>query len=259
MNHGWIGVCSIGIVFLLILTAVSGIATTMGKQGLQSVQGPMALAQSPDSFVEATIGGPQTLDPAIDYETAGGNVLQNVYETLLWYDKNTTVLVPWLATVIPTVANGGISADGLTYTFTIKSGIKFHDNTTMTASDVVFSIQRALSMHDGSGPIWMVESVLDDYLGAYVGTGMTVQEYLSQPTTFNASWIYNYLIAQPGGLTHVIDQADSSAVAALAVLKVATNKVQFRLTHVYPAFLAITAHTIMDIVSQNFTKTHDLN
>ncbi len=213
--------------------------------------------KNPNSFTEVTIGGPQTLDPAIDYETAGGNILQNVYETLLWYDKNTTTLVPWLATAIPTVANGGISVDGLTYTFTIKDGIKFHDNTTMTASDVVFSVQRALRMHDASGPIWMVQAVLDDYLGAFVGTNTNVSKYLAQ--SYNASWIYNYLIAQTGGLAHVINQADANAVAAMAVQKVATNKVQFKLTHVYPAFLAITAYTIMDVVSQNFTKTHDLN
>jgi peptide/nickel transport system substrate-binding protein len=36
-----------------------------------------------------------------------------------------------------------ISDDGLTYTFTLNSGVKFHDGTTMDASDVVFSLDRA--------------------------------------------------------------------------------------------------------------------
>lgn len=36
-----------------------------------------------DTFVMATIGEPSTLDPAVDYETAGGEILQNCYETLI--------------------------------------------------------------------------------------------------------------------------------------------------------------------------------
>jgi peptide/nickel transport system substrate-binding protein len=210
---------------------------------------------NPNNFTEATFGGPQTLDPAIDYETAGGNVLQNVYETLLWYQGNTTTLIPWLATVIPTVANGGISPDGLNYTFTIKSGVKFQDNSTMNAGDVVFSIQRALRMSDFSGPAWMIQQILDDYIAYFMGD--TVANYLAQSN--NAPWIHNYLVAQPGGLAHVITQDDVNAVAALAVTKVGTNQVRFHLTHAYPGFLAITAYTVTDVLSQNFTKTHDLN
>ncbi|HRR67602.1 MAG TPA: ABC transporter substrate-binding protein, partial [Methanomassiliicoccales archaeon] len=41
----------------------------------------------PDTFLMATIeGNPESLDPAIGYETAGGEIMQNVYETLLFYN-----------------------------------------------------------------------------------------------------------------------------------------------------------------------------
>ncbi|CZB21764.1 peptide ABC transporter substrate-binding protein [Candidatus Synechococcus spongiarum] len=48
-------------------------------------------------------------------------------------------LVPRLATVIPTRANGGISADGRTVTWNLKKGVRWSDGTTMTAEDVIFT------------------------------------------------------------------------------------------------------------------------
>ena len=40
-----------------------------------------------DTLVVATISGnPESLDPAVDYETVGGEIIQNVYETLMFYD-----------------------------------------------------------------------------------------------------------------------------------------------------------------------------
>ena len=61
-------------------------------------------------LVVATIrGNPESLDPAVDYETAGGEIIQNVYETLMFYDgASADVLKPMLCTAVPTVANGGV-------------------------------------------------------------------------------------------------------------------------------------------------------
>ncbi|HET8631409.1 MAG TPA: ABC transporter substrate-binding protein, partial [Thermomicrobiales bacterium] len=46
---------------------------------------------------------------------------------------------PDLATEVPTQQNGGISADGLTYTFKLRPGIKWSDGQPLTAKDVVFT------------------------------------------------------------------------------------------------------------------------
>ncbi len=47
---------------------------------------------SPDdtTFTEASFGGIDTLDPALAYDTASGEVIQNVYETLVFYDGEAT-------------------------------------------------------------------------------------------------------------------------------------------------------------------------
>lgn len=61
-----------------------------------------------------------------------------VFDTL-WKMTNTGQLVPNLAAAIPSVENGGISRNGLEYTFRLKRGIRWHDGAPFTAADVVFS------------------------------------------------------------------------------------------------------------------------
>jgi peptide/nickel transport system substrate-binding protein len=61
-----------------------------------------------------------------------------VTEPLARYDE-TAQLVPWLATEIPTLANGGISEDLMSITWNLKPGILWSDGTPFTSADVVFT------------------------------------------------------------------------------------------------------------------------
>lgn len=116
-----------------------------------------AAAKDPTTWVEVTLpGGAETLDPAFDYETAGGAILMQVYDTLVWYNKEkANEFVPQLATEVPTLENGGISADGKTYTFKIRQGVKFHDGTDMTVEDVAYTFQRNLLQGGTASPQWL--------------------------------------------------------------------------------------------------------
>ncbi len=174
------------------------------------------------TFVMVTIGEPDTLDPAVDYETAGGEILQNVYETLVWYNESSaSELIPLLATEVPTVANGGISADGLNYTFHLKQNVKFHDGNTMTSEDVKYSIQRLLMMNDPDGPAWILGQVL-------------VPGYASL-SSVNATGAQS------------VDNAISTPDA---------NTVVFHLTTPYPAFLYCMAFTEASVVSKAYVEAH---
>jgi peptide/nickel transport system substrate-binding protein len=105
----------------------------------------------PTTLMIAAIGEPETLDPALAYETAGGEIIQNVYETLVFYDGEATdKFVPQLA------ESWEISDDGTVYTFKIRSGVQFHDGADMTASDVAYSFQRGLLYGGYSGPQWLL-------------------------------------------------------------------------------------------------------
>lgn len=113
-------------------------------------------SKDPTTWTEVTFGDPETLDPAFDYETGGGGVLMNVYDTLIWYDKDSAAkFVPQLATEVPSLENGGISADGLTVTFKIRPGVKFHDGSDLTPSDVAYTFQRGILQGGTASPQWL--------------------------------------------------------------------------------------------------------
>jgi len=96
--------------------------------------------------------GIDTLDPALAYDTASGEIIQNVYQTLVFYDGEATdKFVPQLASEMPTV-----SADGLTYTFKIRPDVKFHNGDVMTPSDVAYSFQRGVLQGGYSSPQWLL-------------------------------------------------------------------------------------------------------
>src|SRR5215469_13976334 len=54
-------------------------------------------------------------------------------------------LGPDLATEVPTVANGGISKDGLTITYHLRKGVTWHDGAPFTARDVAFTVSALLN------------------------------------------------------------------------------------------------------------------
>ncbi len=109
-------------------------------------------AKNPTSFTYATIGDMDTLDPALAYDTASGEVIQNVYQTLVFYDGDKPgSFVPMLASEMPT-----ISADGKTYTFKIRQGVTFSNGDPLTPDDVVYSFVRGLLQAGGVSPQWLL-------------------------------------------------------------------------------------------------------
>jgi ABC-type transport system substrate-binding protein len=104
-----------------------------------------------DTLVYATFGAPETLDPALNYETAGAGKIQNVYQTLVYYNRqDANTVEPQLA------SDWTISDDGLTYTFNIRKGIKFHEGQDLTPSDVAYSFQRGLLYGGTASPQWLL-------------------------------------------------------------------------------------------------------
>ena len=80
---------------------------------------------------------PPHLDPT---SAAAGAIDQVVYANIF---EGLTRFASDGSIIAGLAKSWAISDDGLTYTFTLNSGVKFHDGTTMDASDVVFSLDRA--------------------------------------------------------------------------------------------------------------------
>ncbi len=66
-----------------------------------------------------------------------------------WSDRNE--LVPELATVVPTTANGGISADGKTIVYHLRKNVQFQDGRPFTAADVIFTWHAVMNKNNNVG------------------------------------------------------------------------------------------------------------
>ncbi|WP_240608185.1 peptide ABC transporter substrate-binding protein [Dehalogenimonas alkenigignens] len=88
-------------------------------------------------------GEPAQIDPSRASWAAERSVIQQCFDGLLGFNQDLS-LKAVVAAAIPTTGNG-ISADGKTYTFTLRSGVTWSDNTPVTAADFVYGIKRMLS------------------------------------------------------------------------------------------------------------------
>ncbi|OWJ65715.1 peptide ABC transporter substrate-binding protein [Inquilinus limosus] len=79
-----------------------------------------------------------TLDPAIGYDWQNWSMIKSLFDGLMDYKPGTTELVPDLAESFE------VSADGLTYTFKLRHGVKFHNGRELKAADVKYSLDRVV-------------------------------------------------------------------------------------------------------------------
>jgi peptide/nickel transport system substrate-binding protein len=112
-----------------------------------------------NTLVFVTTGDPETLDPAWTYETAGSAVENNVYEGMVWFNRERTDdFVPVLAT------DWSVNDAGDVWTFNVREGVTFHEGGTLEPHDVAYSVQRALLQDRIDGPHWMT---LEAFFGLY--------------------------------------------------------------------------------------------
>jgi peptide/nickel transport system substrate-binding protein len=102
-------------------------------------RGQRAAAADPTTFLNG-MDLPATLDPAQTLDVQAVQWALNGYDNLYRYEGNPAMLGPWLAT------DHTVSADGLTWEFKLRQGVKFHDGSDLTAEDVVYSVQRLLAI-----------------------------------------------------------------------------------------------------------------
>ncbi|MGV1795109.1 ABC transporter substrate-binding protein [Rhizobium sp. A37_96] len=80
-----------------------------------------------------------TLDPAIGYDWVNWSMIKSLFSRLMDYEPGTAKLVPSLAESFT------VSPDGQTYTFKLRKGVKFSNGREVVASDVKYSIERAVN------------------------------------------------------------------------------------------------------------------
>lgn len=150
--------------------------------------------------------------PTLDITTGSGAaipqaLLYNLYETLVKID-DAGEIQPLLAETYD------VSDDGLTYTFTLRDGVTFHNGEPFTSEDVVFSFDRARNLETAPGLIKATFAPVDT---VEAPDDTTVVVTLKQPSR---DFLFN--IAQTGGV--IIEE---SAVPDLATKPIGTGPFTF--------------------------------
>ncbi|HEX3460524.1 MAG TPA: ABC transporter substrate-binding protein, partial [Acidimicrobiales bacterium] len=134
----------------LVILAVIAAACSSGS----SSSGPSANALSVSSShtLKLAFGADmQVPDPDIFYEIEGNAVTTSVYEGLVRYANGSPTIDPALA------SSWTISPDGMTYTFTLRPGVTFHDGTPVNSAAAAFSFARRTGVN--SAPAYMLADV----------------------------------------------------------------------------------------------------
>jgi len=156
---------------------------------LQSSTRPEAPTQK---ILRVGFAWPTYIDPAVGSDYSSSTAFVNLYDPLIFVGPNGE-LKPWIA------QTWDVSSDGLTWTFHLKHGIIFHSGNELKAEDVVFSLNRMLTIGKGYAYLYTpyVESVtaLDDY---------TVQVVLKKPYgPFISTLVRLYVVEKAVVMNHI--------------------------------------------------------
>jgi peptide/nickel transport system substrate-binding protein len=192
---------------LVLLAAATTLVVAQGK------------IKNPDTLIMAANGDVATFDPAVAYDNVSWSMISLIYDRLVDFEgADLGKFKPEIASEVPTVANGGISKDGMTYTFKIKTGLKFSNGYPVTANDVAYSFRRNMVTDPDAGPDWIWYQVFLAGTGSRGDDGKIAVDYK--------------------------DIANA--------IQVKGNTVVFKLAKPFPAFLGVLAGKWASIISQKW-------
>ena len=140
-----------------------------------------ATAAAAVTFRYSSQDDPQSIDPHGVNLLAASRLSMNVYEPLVWRDRDWKV-IPWLAT-------SWSQPNEKVWRFKLREGVKFHDGTPLTAEDVVFSLQRVLA------PTSQMRTTVQGVQSARAIDAQTVELVMSEPNPALLQHLTNFRIA----------------------------------------------------------------
>ncbi len=148
--------------FLSTVVLAGGVAAC-GSDDEKSGDSGNGSAASGGEITISQTSQPDFLDPALSYTVNGWEPMWNVYTPLLTYAHETGTpgaeLIPGLAEDLPDV-----SADGKTYTFQLRDGLKFSDGSPVVASDFEHTMKRVINLESGGSPFYLGIVGAEEYL-----------------------------------------------------------------------------------------------
>lgn len=136
-------VASISALGLLLAGCGATTSTNNASKGTGTTGSSSATPVAGGKIMLDTNSNFKDLDPALAYDTTSDEAVNEMYDPLVTYDKDT-------ANIVGHLADYTVSSDGLTYTFKIKQGVKFWNGDPLTAQSFIDEFQRVLSPSVGS-------------------------------------------------------------------------------------------------------------
>ena len=181
--------------FALVLAAVMALSCVV-----------MASAEEAKTSINVCIASePDTLDPALNSAVDGATLVGHLFSGLAKWELNDTGVLEIVADAAEELVEGVENPDGtVTYTYTLRDGLKWSDGQDVTADDFVFSWQRAASVDlaadygymfevvDGYADVWADDPPADAQLNVVALDDKTLEVTLA-----NAVAYWNELLAFP--------------------------------------------------------------
>jgi peptide/nickel transport system substrate-binding protein len=165
--------------------AQGALAQSAQAQGAQAQSAPKVLRVVPSA-------DPAELDPTKGLNLISRIFAQMVFDTLFALDSH---LVPRPLMV----DHEEVSGDGLTYTFTLRQGLKFHDGSPITSRDVVASLER-----------WMNGISIGAQLKARTASLSVVDEHTFTLVLNHRFGLVEFMLAGPGApIAGIMREADA--------------------------------------------------
>jgi peptide/nickel transport system substrate-binding protein len=129
-------------------TPAAGGASGLPSGGKYSTLEPVG--KKGGTFVETVVADAKTNNSMLSTDVPSNDRISIQFSSILALNPDTALPFPLLATDVPSRENGGISQDGLTYTFKLRKDVKWHDGQPFTSKDVVFTYQTLAKKELGS-------------------------------------------------------------------------------------------------------------
>ena len=149
-------------VIVVVILVVAGAAYFFVVLPPSHTSSTTSAVQAPASVTVDEIPAPVSVDPASSYDVPGGEIMQNVYQGLVFYNgRSGSSFVGVLA------ENWSVSSNGLNYTFNLWPSESFSNGTPLNASTIWYSFYRTMILNLG------ISSYVSQVLAINGGGGFT--------------------------------------------------------------------------------------
>lgn len=231
------------------VTTINQNASPVGSPAAAATSAPLGKAGGSVTFVRGADS--DNLDPVTNDGNINIWVFMSIYDQLIKVANNGLDLTPGLAEKWDT------SADGTTFTFHIRQGVKFSDGTPMTVDDIKYSLNRAKTQKGDGDWTFTLEQVKDiaspDANTVVITLNKPWAPFLADISMFNSS-IISQAFAKKIGEDKLSQQCMGTGPFALKAWNKAQNIILVKNTNYWQQGLPLVDQITLNVVPDSNSR-----